>query len=54
MDRSTTNYDFVAEKVGAGPFAGLISHSAGFDAIDAGVFRVSSAGDREQAEPVPG
>jgi hypothetical protein len=38
-DRSTTNYDFVAEKIGDGPFQGLIAHTAGFD-DDAGVFRI--------------
>ena len=38
-DRSTTNYDFVADQVGDGPFEGLIAHTAGFD-DDAGVFRI--------------
>jgi len=38
-DRSTTNFDFVAEKIGDGPFEGLIAHTAGFD-DDAGVFRI--------------
>ena len=48
--RSTENYDFVAEKVGEGPFEGLISHSAGFD-DDAGVFRIFDVLEtREQAE----
>ena len=41
-DRSTVNYDFVAERVGEGPFEGLISHSAGFD-DEAGVFRIFDA-----------
>ena len=49
-DRSTTNYDFVAEKVGEGPFEGLIAHSAGFDDED-GVFRIFDVWEtREQAE----
>jgi hypothetical protein len=38
-DRSTANYDFVAEKIGEGPFDGLIVHTAGFD-DEAGVFRI--------------
>ena len=38
-DHSTTNYDYVADKVGEGPFDGLIAHSAGFDEED-GVFRI--------------
>lgn len=38
-DRSTTNYDFMAAKIGEGPFDGLIAHTAGFD-DEAGVFRV--------------
>jgi hypothetical protein len=38
-DRTTTNYDFVADKIGDGPFQGLIVHTAGFD-DDAGVFRI--------------
>jgi len=38
-DRSTTNFDFVADKIGDGPFDGLIAHTAGFD-DDAGVFRI--------------
>ena len=49
-DRSTRNYDFVAENVGQGPFEGLISHSAGFD-DEAGVFRIFDVWEtREQAE----
>jgi hypothetical protein len=49
-DRSTQNYDFVAEKVGEGPFEGLISHSAGFD-DEAGVFRIFDVWEtREHAE----
>ena len=39
VNRSTENYDFVAEKIGNGPFDGLIAHTAGFD-DDAGVFRI--------------
>jgi hypothetical protein len=38
-DRSTENYDFVSEKIGTGPFDGLIVHTAGFD-DEAGVFRI--------------
>jgi hypothetical protein len=49
-DRSTTNYDFVADKIGDGPFDGLIAHSAGFDDED-GVFRIFDIWEsREQAE----
>ena len=36
-DRTTKNYDFVADKIGDGPFDGLIAHTAGFD-DDTGVF----------------
>jgi hypothetical protein len=38
-DRSTTNYDWLTEKIGDGPFDGLIAHTAGFD-DEAGVFRI--------------
>ncbi len=38
-ERSTENYDFVSEKIGTGPFDGLIVHTAGFD-DEAGVFRI--------------
>jgi hypothetical protein len=49
-NRSTENYDFVAEKIGDGPFDGLIAHTAGFD-DDAGVFRVLDVWEsKEQAE----
>ena len=49
-DRSTTNYDFVAEKIGDGPFQGLIAHTAGFD-DEAGVFRILDVWEtREAAE----
>ena len=49
-DRSTRNYDFVAEKIGDGPFDGLIVHTAGFD-DQAGVFRILDVWEtREQAE----
>lgn len=49
-DRSTTNYDFVADKVGEGPFQGLIAHTAGFDDED-GVFRILDVWEsREDAE----
>ena len=30
-DRTTTNYDWVADQVGEGPFQGIIAHTAGFD-----------------------
>ena len=49
-DRSTTNYDFVADKIGEGPFKGLIAHTAGFD-DDAGVFRKSSTFGRAARTP---
>jgi hypothetical protein len=49
-DRSTHNYDFVADKIGDGPFDGLIVHTAGFD-DEAGVFRILDVWEtREQAE----
>jgi hypothetical protein len=49
-DRTTKNYDFVADKIGDGPFDGLIAHTAGFD-DDAGVFRILDVWEtREQAE----
>jgi hypothetical protein len=49
-DRTTKNYDFVADKIGDGPFDGLIIHTAGFD-DDAGVFRIFDVWEtREQAE----
>src|SRR3954471_15552373 len=49
-DRTTTNYDFVADKIGTGPFDGLIVHTAGFD-DEAGVFRILDVWEtREQAE----
>jgi hypothetical protein len=49
-DRSTTNYDFVADKIGDGPFDGLIVHTAGFD-DEAGVFRILDVWEsREQAD----
>jgi hypothetical protein len=50
VNRSTANYDFAAEKIGDGPFDGLIAHTAGFD-DDAGVFRILDIWEsREQAE----
>lgn len=50
QDRSTQNYDHVADKVGDGPFDGLIVHTAGFD-DDAGVFRILDVWEtQEQAE----
>jgi hypothetical protein len=49
-DRSTTNYDWMAGKLGQGPFDGLIAHSAGFD-DEAGVFRLFDIWEsQEQAE----
>jgi|SRR4249919_1322058 len=49
-DHSTANYDFIAEKVGDGPFDGLIAHTAGFD-DEAGVFRIFDIWEtREQAQ----
>ena len=49
-DRSTTNYDHVAQQVGDGPFDGLIVHTAGFD-DEAGVFRIIDIWEsQEQAE----
>lgn len=49
-DRSTANYDFVADKIGDGPFDGLIAHTAGFD-DEAGVFRILDVWEsREKAE----
>ena len=49
-NRSTENYDFVAAKIGDGPFDGLIAHSAGFD-DEAGVFRILDIWEsREQGE----
>ena len=49
-ERSTANYDFVAEKIGEGPFDGLIAHSAGWD-DEGGVFRIFDLWEtREQAE----
>jgi len=48
--RSTTNYDWVKEKIGDGPFDGLICHTAGFD-DDGNVFRILDVWEtREHAE----
>jgi hypothetical protein len=50
VDRKTTNYDFMADKIGDGPFDGLIVHTAGFDEDD-GVFRIVDVWEsREHAE----
>ena len=50
VDRSTDNYDFIADKIGTGPFDGLILHSAGFDEAD-GVFRIFDIWEsKEQAQ----
>jgi hypothetical protein len=47
-DRSTTNYDAIAEKLRSGPPAeGLIVHTAGFD-DDAGVFRIFDIWESQQ------
>jgi hypothetical protein len=49
-DRSTENYDWVANKVGEGPIDGLVAHSAGFD-DESGVFRIFDIWEsQEQAE----
>jgi hypothetical protein len=47
VNRSTDNYDFVAEKIGDGPFDGLIAHTAGFD-DEAGVFRILDIWESQQ------
>ena len=50
VDRTTANYDYVAGKIGDGPFQGLIAHTAGFD-DEAGVFRILDVWEtREDAE----
>jgi hypothetical protein len=50
VDRSTTNYDFVKERIGDDPIDGLIIHSAGFD-DDNNVFRIFDVWEsREQAD----
>ena len=49
-NRSTANYDSIAEKVRSGPFDGLIVHTAGFDEDD-GVFRIIDVWEsQEQAQ----
>jgi hypothetical protein len=49
-DRSTTNYDFVKERLGDDLIDGLIIHTAGFD-DDNNVFRILDVWEsREQAE----
>jgi len=49
-NRSTENYDWVAEQIGRGPFDGLICHTAGFDDQD-NVFRIFDVWEtREQGE----
>ena len=49
-DRTTTNYDFMSDKIGEGPFDGLMTHTAGFD-DEAGVFRIFDIWEsREHAE----
>jgi hypothetical protein len=50
VNRETTNYDFVKERIGDGPFEGLLIHTAGFD-DEAGVFRILDVWEtREHAE----
>jgi hypothetical protein len=59
QERETTNYDAIAERLGAhdNPPEGLILHTAGFD-DEAGVFRIFDVwetreqGERFQAERV--
>ncbi len=49
-NHETTNYDFVKEKIGDGPFDGLLIHTAGFDE-EAGVFRILDVWEtREHAD----
>jgi hypothetical protein len=50
QDRDTTNYDFVKDKIGEGPFDGLLIHTAGFD-DEGGVFRILDVWEtREHAD----
>jgi hypothetical protein len=46
-DRSTTNYDAVASRLGGETPEGLIVHTAGFDE-DRGVFRILDVWENEQ------
>ena len=49
-NRRAKNYDWIAEKIGPGPFEGLICHTAGFDDDD-NVFRIFDVWEsREHAE----
>jgi hypothetical protein len=49
-DRSTTNYDAVAARLGDASPDGLVVHTAGFD-DDAGVFRIADVWEsQEQAQ----
>jgi hypothetical protein len=49
-DRSTANYDYVKERLGEGPFEGLIVHTAGFDDAS-NVFRIVDVWEsREHAD----
>jgi hypothetical protein len=49
-DRSTANYEYVKERLGEGPFDGLIVHTAGFD-DENNVFRIVDVWEtREQAD----
>ena len=47
-DRTTAGYDAVGERIGKGPFPGLIVHTAGFDE-DAGVFRIFDVWESREA-----
>lgn len=50
VNRSTTNYDYVKERLGDDPIDGLIIHTAGFD-DDNNVFRIFDVWEsREQAD----
>ena len=49
-DRSTSNYDFMKEKIGDEQIEGLIVHTAGFD-DDSGVWRMLDVWEsKEQAD----
>src|SRR5262245_52027166 len=49
-DRSTANYDYIKERLGEGPFEGLIVHTAGFDDVN-DVFRIVDVWEtREHAD----
>jgi hypothetical protein len=49
-ERSTENYDYVKERLGDGPWDGLIAHTAGWD-DENGVFRIVDVWEsRQQCE----